>query len=63
MITTWWPESSPIRSLASATATLGMLSCSWPIAVSERTRLPVWSAAVNSRLVSTPVVSWASAAS
>jgi hypothetical protein len=56
-------RSWPMMSRASPTATLDTLPRPWPSAVSERTRLPVCSAAVNSRLVSGPVVPASSAAS
>jgi hypothetical protein len=54
---------SPTTSRASATATVDTLALPSPIAVSDRTRFPVCSAAVNRRLVSGPVVRADSAAS
>ena len=59
------PCSPPSRLSARSTATEGTLTRLEPIPVSERTRLPVVSAAANRRLDSAPVqplriaVSWA----
>ena len=53
----------PTTCAASATATEDTEACPAPISVSERTRLPVRSAAEKSRFVSGPVVPAASAAS
>ena len=64
MITTSRAASSgPISSRARPTATLETLARPSPSVVSERTRLPVCSAAVKRRLVSGPVVPASSAAS
>ena len=62
-ITTWRSRRSPSTSRARSTATDGTLTRLEPIPVSVRTRLPVVSAALNSRLLSGPVQPARSAAS
>ena len=54
-ITTWRSARPPSTLSARSTATEGTLARPVPMAVSERTRLPVVSAAANSRLDSGPV--------
>ena len=63
MMTTCGSARSPRTSIASSTATDEIDARPRPIAVSERTRLPVCSAAVKRRFVSGPVVPAASASS
>jgi hypothetical protein len=62
-ITTRRPDRSPMPSCAASTATQGTDPAPVDTAVSERTRLPVASAAPNMRLDSGPVVPAPSAAS
>ena len=61
--TTRRSHSAPIVSCARSTATEGTLTRRWESAVSERTRLPVASAAPNMRLVNGPVMPASSASS